>query len=74
MVVRKYWKRKRGAEAKVRVNAMEKEMGVWSPEVKEDPRGSTNPGLVGSPVGTGRKAKWFSTGKLEDTARKVADA
>ena len=48
-------------------------MGVWSPEVKEEPRGSTNPGLVGSRVGTWRKAKCLSGGELENTARLVAD-
>jgi len=69
MVVRKYWKRKGGAEEKVRVGAMEKEMGVWSPEGKEEPRGSTNPGLLESPIGSWRKAKWFSGSKLEEAGK-----
>jgi len=44
-------------------------MGVWSPKVNEEPRDSTNPGLVGSEVGTWGKAKWLSGGKLEKCAK-----
>ena len=41
--------------------------------MNSEPRGSTNPGLVGSEVGTRIKAKWLSGGELEDTARLVAN-
>ena len=53
---------------------MEKKIGVWSPKVKGKPRGSTNPRLAWSGVGTGRNCKWLSGGKLENTAWIVANA
>ena len=37
--------------------------------MKGEPRGSTNPGLVGLGVGTWRKAKWLSDRKLENAGR-----
>src|SRR5882724_3237540 len=53
---------------------MEKKIGVWSPKVKGEAKGSTNPRLVGAGVGTERKAKWLSGGKLENAAWIVANA
>jgi len=74
MVVRKYWKRKRGTREKVSENLDVEKLRAGSPKVNGEPRGSTNPGLVGSGIGTWRKAKSLSGGRLEKAARKVAGA
>ena len=49
-------------------------MGLWSSKVNEEPRDSTNSGLIGSWIGTWRRAKSLSGSRLEKAARMVVDA